>query len=50
MDLFPYFDGRPTRDALRQIQRRTGWVLDETLVRRLADFEILVPPPPPPTP
>jgi hypothetical protein len=50
MDLLPYFDGRPTREALRHIRRRCGIRLDERIVRKLADFEILIPPPTPPTP
>ena len=45
MDVLPYFDGRPTRDVLRAIEQDTGLTLDRSLVRKLTDFEILVPAP-----
>jgi hypothetical protein len=47
LDLLPYFDGRPTAQVLKRIRKEKGIALGEDLVRRLADFQILVPPPPP---
>ena len=41
--VLPYFDGRPTSDAITTIEQREGIKLDVALVRKLADFEILVP-------
>ncbi len=43
MDLFPYFDGRPTAEALQAIEAVDGVRIDPALVRRLIDFAILVP-------
>lgn len=43
-DLLPYFDGSATADTLNRIRRDTGLVLEPALVRRLVDYEILVPP------
>ena len=43
MDVLPYFDGRPTREALARIEAETGIAVDPALVRKLVDFEILVP-------
>ena len=43
MDLFPYFDGRPTAEALQAIEAVEGVRIDPALVRRLVDFAILVP-------
>ncbi|MHC4445025.1 MAG: hypothetical protein ACYTA5_20700 [Planctomycetota bacterium] len=42
MNVLHYFDGRPTDDALRTIALETGLQLDETLIRKLVDFEVLV--------
>jgi hypothetical protein len=38
-----HFDGRPTAEALRGVSAEAGIELDPGLVRRLADFRILVP-------
>jgi hypothetical protein len=40
-EFLPYFDGRPTADALAEIERGTGARVDPALVRRLADFGVL---------
>ena len=42
LDLLPFFDGRPTKEVLRRIQKERGVRLGKGLVRKLADFEILV--------
>lgn len=39
----PYFDGRPWPDAVAAAVEHEGIKLDRSLVRRLVDFEILVP-------
>jgi Fe-S-cluster containining protein len=41
--VLPYFDGRPTLDAMEAIEKHEGIKLDVALVRKLADFEILIP-------
>lgn len=41
LDVLPLFDGRPTKQVLRQIRRRTGLEIDEATLRELVDFEIL---------
>jgi hypothetical protein len=43
MDLLPYFDGRPTTEALQAIEAAEGARIDPALVRRLVDFGILIP-------
>jgi hypothetical protein len=43
MDVLPHFDGRPTREALASIRAEAGIAVDPALVRKLVDFEILVP-------
>ena len=43
MDVLPHFDGRPTSEALASIRAEAGIALDPALVRKLVDFEILVP-------
>ena len=43
MDVLPYFDGRPTREALARIKAEAGIAVDPALVRKLVDFQILVP-------
>ena len=40
--LLPRFDGRPTRKVLADIEVNDGIAIDEALVSRLVDFEILV--------
>ncbi len=44
LDVLPFFDGRPAAQALRSIKKELGIRVEADLVRRLADFEILVPP------
>lgn len=44
MGVLPYFDGRPTVQVLSAIQEELGIRVEEDLVRKLADFEILKPP------
>jgi hypothetical protein len=44
LDVLPYFDGRPTADALAAIRRERRIRVDEGLVRKLADFGILAEP------
>jgi hypothetical protein len=46
VSILPYFDGRPTQDALATIAEHEGIKVDVALVRKLADFEILVEPNP----
>jgi hypothetical protein len=41
--LLPFFDGRPTEEALAAIAERTGVKLEIDLVRKFADFGILKP-------
>ena len=43
LDVLPFFDGRPTAEALGTIRRELGIRVEKDLVRKLADFEILVP-------
>lgn len=43
VELLHYFDGRPTKDAIKSIAADTGHKLDDDLVRKLVDFQILVP-------
>lgn len=44
MQVLPYFDGRPTLEAVASIETDLGIRVEEDLIRRLADFEILVRP------
>ena len=44
LEVLPFFDGGPTARAQAAIVRAAGVKLDAQLIRRLADFEILVPP------
>ena len=39
--VLPYFDGRPRQAALDAIRRSEGLDMDESLVRKLADFGVL---------
>jgi hypothetical protein len=41
MELLPYFDGRPTKDALVAIEGERGVSLDPALVRKMVDFGLL---------
>jgi len=50
LDLLSFFDGRPTKNVLRRIQREKGIRLEKDLVQKLVDFQILIPPPAPPAP
>jgi hypothetical protein len=43
LGLLPYFDGREVTEVLRDIAAREDVEVDETLVRMLLDFRILVP-------
>ena len=42
MNALGYFDGRPTSEALLAITEREGLTLDQSLVRKLTDFGVLV--------
>jgi hypothetical protein len=41
LQVLPYFNGQPTLEALATIESETGIRVEEDLVRRLADFQIL---------
>ncbi len=41
LEILPFFDGRPTADVLKAIETKLHVRVEEDLVRRLADFEIL---------
>ena len=43
MRLLPYFDGRPIADIVNQIVEKEGLRFTDELLRRLVDFNILVP-------
>ena len=43
LEVLPYFDGRPKRTVLAAIRRDKGVEVADDLVRRLCDFEVLVP-------
>jgi hypothetical protein len=43
IELLHFFDGRPTTEAIAAIAAETGIVLDQSLVRKMADFSVLVP-------
>ncbi len=45
-----YFDGRPTQSVMEAIKAQEGITLSTELVRKLADFEVLVPAEPPAPP
>jgi hypothetical protein len=40
--LLPRFDGRPTQKVLADLEANEGIAIDDALVRRLVDFEVLV--------
>jgi hypothetical protein len=42
LNVLGYFDGRPTSEALLAITEREGLTLDQSLVRKLTDFGVLV--------
>ncbi len=42
VEALAHFDGRPTAEVLQELEREDGLVLEEDLVRRLVDFEVLV--------
>lgn len=44
MEILPHFDGRRTSDVLASLESEEGIVVEDDLLRRLADFEILVSP------
>ncbi len=43
VDVLPYFDGRPTNQAITDVAASEGVNLHPDLVRKLSDFEVLVP-------
>jgi hypothetical protein len=43
MDVLPLFNGRPTTETLRSLADDRGVRITPELIRRLADFEVLVP-------
>ncbi len=43
MDALPHFDGRSTEAVVQEIAMQKGRILDDSLLRRLVDFQILVP-------
>ena len=43
LEVLPYFDGRPTTEGLAAIRRELGIRVEKDLVRKLTDFQILVP-------
>ena len=43
LDLLPRFDGRPTPEVTTEITLATGLKIKPSLLRKLVDFEILVP-------
>ena len=44
LNVLHYFDGRPTSEVLAEITEKEGIHLEPDLVRKLADFQVLVPP------
>ena len=44
LNVLHYFDGRPTSEVVAEITEKEGIHLEPDLVRKLADFRILVPP------
>jgi len=44
MDLLQYFDGRPTEEVLGEIAEKRELRLNHSLVRKMVDFDLLVPP------
>jgi hypothetical protein len=44
IEVLPYFDGRPTRDALAMIENERGVHLEPALVQKMVDFDVLVRP------
>jgi hypothetical protein len=43
LEILPYFDGRPISQAVRAIEKERRVRVEEDLIRKLADFEILIP-------
>jgi hypothetical protein len=41
--MLPYFDGRPTVEALQAIAAKENTILSQDLIRRLVDFGVLIP-------
>jgi hypothetical protein len=41
--VLPYFDGRPTREAIAAVADAEKIALDDDLVHKLVDFEVLIP-------
>jgi hypothetical protein len=46
ISVLPAFDGRPVEQALESIAKEAQITLDQGLIRKLADFEVLALPPP----
>ena len=44
MGALPYFDGRPTEEIVQRIAAQQGVQIDQSLIRKLVDFEIVGPP------
>ncbi len=42
MAMLPYFDGRPTVEALQVIAAKENMILHQDLIRRLVDFKVLI--------
>ena len=45
LNLLHYFDGRPISEVIAEITANEGISLEPDLVRKVADFQVLVPPP-----
>lgn len=43
MTMLPYFDGRPTEEALQLVAAKEDTIISEDLIRRLVDFGVLIP-------
>jgi hypothetical protein len=41
LDALPSFDGRPTAEVLRRVERDLGIRIEDDLVRRLTDLSLL---------
>ncbi|MBA2525624.1 MAG: hypothetical protein H0V18_07560 [Pyrinomonadaceae bacterium] len=44
MTMLPYFDGRPTVEALQMVAAKEDTILSQDLIRRLVDFGVLISP------
>jgi hypothetical protein len=41
--MLPYFDGRPTAEALQEVAAKENTIFSQDLIRRLVDFGVLIP-------